>query len=79
MAVDMYRMYMDERLLAQLDWDACYIKFEMLLGEDFMQAPVSDAFSLQWSGTRLRRPGCTLLQGGGAKLHAHQSSSLMFW
>ena len=25
MAVEMYRMYMDERLLAQLDWAACYV------------------------------------------------------
>jgi len=33
MAVEMYRMYMDERLLAQLDWAACYVYFETLLGE----------------------------------------------
>ncbi len=44
MAVEMYRMYMDERLLAQLDWGACYVYFEMLLGEDFMEGRVSKAF-----------------------------------
>ncbi len=52
MAVDMYRMYMDERLLAQLDCAACSVYSETVFGEDFTERPVSDPFSLQWSGTR---------------------------
>lgn len=35
MAVEVYRMYMHERLLTQLDWGACQVYFETLLEEDF--------------------------------------------
>ena len=44
MAIEIYRMYMDERLLAQLDRGACIVYFEILLGKNYMEEPVSDAF-----------------------------------
>ena len=40
MAVEVYRMYMHERLLIQLDWGACQVYFETLLDEDFQGACV---------------------------------------
>ncbi len=43
MAVEIYRMYMHERLLTQLDWGACQVYFETLLEEDFVKGPVFDA------------------------------------
>lgn len=46
MAVEIYRLYMDERLLAQLDWGACFVYFEILLGKGFMEAPTSEAFDV---------------------------------
>ena len=46
MAVKIYRLYMDERLLAQLDWGASYVYFEILLEKGFMEAPVSEAFDV---------------------------------
>ena len=46
MAIEIYRMYMDERLLAQLDWGACRVYFEILLEEEFTEGPVSDAFDV---------------------------------
>ncbi len=44
MAVEMYRMYMDERLLAQLDWAACYVYFETLLEENLLGESPQAAF-----------------------------------
>ncbi len=41
-AVEVYRLYIDERLLAQLDWGASYVYFEILLGKGFMEASVFD-------------------------------------
>ena len=42
MAVEIYRKFMDERLLAQLDWGAFYVYFEILLGEEFTEGPASE-------------------------------------
>ena len=46
MAIEIYRMYMDERLLAQLDRGACIVYFEILLGKNHLEEPVSDAFDM---------------------------------